>query len=249
MELAHANRISTMGQLTATIAHEVNQPIASATINAGAALRFLGAQPPNLEQAREALRGIIDDSGRAGDVIDRIRAFIRKVPPRQDRFDINEAIREVIVLTRAEAAKSGVLVQTKLADRLPPIEGDRVQLQQVMLNLIVNAIEAMSGFAEVQRELTVSTGQVESGRVLVVVRDTGPGLDPATLEHLFDAFYTTKATGMGLGLAICRSIIEAHEGKLWASANESRGAVFQFTLRPARDETVSAEHAGPMRAA
>ena len=155
MELAHANRITTMGQLTATIAHEVKQPIASATINAGAALRLLGAQPPNLEMARDALRGIIADSSRAGDVIDRIRAFIRKVPPRKDRFDINEAIREVIALSRAEAAKSGVLVQTKLADRLPLIEGDRVQLQQVMLNLIVNAIEAMSCVAEVQRELLV----------------------------------------------------------------------------------------------
>jgi PAS domain S-box-containing protein len=249
MELAHANRITTMGQLTATIAHEVKQPTASAAINAGAALRFLGAQPPNLEKVREALRAIIEDSSRAGDVIDRIRAFIRKVPPRQDRFDINEVIREVIVLTRAEAAKIGVSMQTQLADRLPLIEGDRVQLQQVMLNLIINAIEAMSGVAEAPRELLVSTEQVELGRVLVAVRDTGPGLDPANLERLFEAFYTTKPTGMGMGLAICRSIIEAHEGKLWACANESRGAVFQFILRFERDETVSAEHADPMRAA
>ncbi len=249
MELAHANRITTMGQLTATIAHEVKQPTASAAINAGAALRFLGAQPPNLEKVREALRAIIEDSSRAGDVIDRIRAFIRKVPPRQDRFDINEVIREVIVLTRAEAAKIGVSMQTKLADRLPLIEGDRVQLQQVMLNLIINAIEAMSGVAEAPRELLVSTEQVELARVLVAVRDTGPGLDPANLERLFEAFYTTKPTGMGMGLAICRSIIEAHEGKLWACANESRGAVFQFILRFERDETVSAEHADPMRAA
>jgi PAS domain S-box-containing protein len=243
LELAHTNRITTMGQLTASIAHEVKQPIASATINAAAALRLLGAQPPNLEKAREAIGGIIEDSTRAGDVIDRIRAFIKKVPPRKDRFDINEAIREVIVLTRAEAAKSGVFVQTKLADHLPLIEGDRVQLQQVMLNLIVNAIEAMSGVADVQRELLVSTEQVESGRVLVAVTDTGPGLDPANLERLFDAFYTTKPDGMGMGLAICRSIIEAHEGKLWASANESRGAVFQFTLRPEGDETGPAAHA------
>ena len=243
MELAHANRITTMGQLTASIAHEVKQPIASATINAGAALRLLGAQPPNLEMARDALRGIIADSSRAGDVIDRIRDFIRKVPPRKDRFDINEAIREVIALSRAEAAKSGVLVQTKLADRLPLIEGDRVQLQQVMLNLIVNAIEAMSCVAEVQRELLVRTQQVELDRVLVAVTDTGPGLDPANVERLFDAFYTTKPNGMGMGLAICRSIIEAHEGKLWACPNKSRGAVFQFTLRPEGDETGPAAHA------
>jgi PAS domain S-box-containing protein len=249
MDLAHANRISTMGQLTASIAHEVKQPIASANINASAALRLLGAQPPNLEMAREALRGIIEDSSRAGDVIERIRAFIRKVPPRKDRFDINEAIRDVIALTRAEAAKSGVFVRTKLADHLPLIEGDRVQLQQVMLNLIVNAIEAMSGVAEAQRELLVSTEQVELGSVLVAVTDTGPGLDPANLEHLFDAFYTTKPNGMGMGLAICRSIVEAHEGKLWACPNESRGAVFQFTLRPEGDETGPAARADPMRAA
>jgi C4-dicarboxylate-specific signal transduction histidine kinase len=249
MELAHANRITTMGQLTASIAHEVKQPIASATINASAALRLLGAQPPNLEMAREALRGIIEDSSRAGDVIERIRGFIRKVPPRKDRFDLNGAIREVIALTRAEAARSGVFVQTKLADCLPLIEGDRVQLQQVMLNLIVNAIEAMNGVAEVQRELLVSTEQVESDRVLVTVSDTGPGLDPANLERLFDAFFTTKPTGMGMGLAICRSIIEAHEGRLWASAKESRGAVFQFTLRPEGDQTGPAAHADPMRAA
>jgi PAS domain S-box-containing protein len=249
MELAHANRITTMGQLTATIAHEVKQPIASANINAAAALRLLGVQPPNLDIAREALRGIVEDSSRAGDVIDRIRAFIKKVPPRKDRFDINEAIREVIALTRAEAAKSRVVVQTKLADHLPLIEGDRVQLQQVMLNLIVNAIEAMSGVADAPRELLLSTEHAELGRMLVTVKDTGPGLDPANLERLFDAFYTTKPTGMGMGLAICRSIIEAHDGKLWACANGSRGAAFQFTLRPDGDETGPAAHADPMRAA
>jgi PAS domain S-box-containing protein len=242
MELAHANRITTMGQLTASIAHEVKQPIASATINASAVLRLLRAEPPNLELAREAIRGIIDDSSRAGEVIDRIRAFIRKVPPRKDRVDINEAIREVIALTRMEAAKNSVLVQTKLADRLPLIEGDRVQLQQVMLNLIVNAIEAMSCVTEAPRELQVSTGQDELGRVRVAVTDTGPGLDPANLDRLFDAFYTTKPTGMGLGLAICRSIIEAHEGKLWASANKTRGAVFQFTLPPEAGEAGPAAH-------
>ena len=168
------------------------------------------------------------------------------MPPRKDRFDINGAIGEVIALTRVEAAKSGVVVQTKLADRLPLIEGDRVQLQQVMLNLIVNAIEAMSCVAEVQRELLVRTEQVELGRVLVAVTDTGPGLDPANVERLFDAFYTTKPNGMGMGLAICRSIIEAHEGKLWACPNESRGAVFQFTLPREGDETGPAAHADPM---
>src|SRR5262249_20708004 len=249
LELAHANRITTMGQLTASIAHEVKQPIASATINAAAALRLLNIQPPNLEMAREALGGIIEDGSRAGEVIDRIRAFIRKVPPRKDRIDINEAIREVIGLTRTEAAKTGVALRTKLAGQLPLTRGDRVQLQQVMLNLIVNAIEAMSGVADGRRELLVSTARNESGRVLVTVTDTGPGLDPANVERLFDAFYTTKPDGMGMGLAICRSIIEAHEGTLWSSANEPRGAVFQFTLPPEMEESGLAAPSDRMRVA
>ncbi len=248
MELAHANRVTTMGQLTASIAHEVNQPITAAVINAEAALRWLGAQPPNLEEVRGALGLIVEDGTRAGNVIDGIRALIKKVPPRQACLDINEVIREVIALTRGEAAKTGVSVQTDLADGLPPIYGDRVQLQQVILNLIINAIEAMSGVAETTRALLISTGQAEHGGVFVAVRDSGPGLDPASLEHLFNAFYTTKSGGMGMGLAICRSIIEAHEGQLCASANEPRGAVFQFTLPLQRDETLSAEHAGPMPA-
>jgi PAS domain S-box-containing protein len=248
MELAHANRVTTMGQLTASIAHEVNQPITAAVINAEAALRWLGAQPPDLEEVREALGLIVEDGTRAGNVIGGIRALIKKVPPQQAWLDINEAIREVAALTRGEAAKTGVSVQTDLADGLPLIYGDRVQLQQVILNLIINAIEAMSGVAETARALLISTGQVEQGGVLVAVRDSGPGLDPASLEHLFDAFYTTKSGGMGMGLAICRSIIEAHEGQLCASANEPRGAVFQFTLPLQRDETIPAEHAGPMPA-
>jgi len=249
MELAHANRVTTMGQLTASIAHEVNQPITATVMNAEAALRWLGAQPPDLEEVREALGLIVEDGTRAGNVIGGIRALIKKVPRRQACLDINEAIREVIALTRGEAAKTGVSVQTDLADGLPPICGDRVQLQQVILNLIINAIEAMSGIAETPRALLISTGRAEQGGVFVAVRDSGPGLDPASLEHLFNAFYTTKSGGMGMGLAICRSIIEAHEGRLRASANEPRGAVFQFTLPLQRDEALRAERAGPMSAA
>jgi PAS domain S-box-containing protein len=248
MELAHANRVTAMGQLTASIAHEVNQPITAAVTNAEAALRWLGAQPPDLEEVRAALGLIVEDGTRAGNIIGGIRALIKKLPPRQACLDLNEAIREVIALTRGEAAKTGVSVQTDLADGLPLIYGDRVQLQQVILNLIINAIEAMSGVAETPRALLISTGQAEPGGVLVAVRDSGPGLDPASLEHLFNAFYTTKSGGMGMGLAICRSIIEAHEGQLWASANEPRGAVFQFTLPLQRDETLLAEHAGPIPA-
>jgi PAS domain S-box-containing protein len=248
MELAHANRVTAMGQLTASIAHEVNQPITAAVINAEAALRWLGAQPPDLEEIRKALGLIVADGTRAGNVIGGIRALIKKVPARQASLDINEAIREVTTLTRGEAAKTGVSVKTDLADGLPLIYGDRVQLQQVILNLIINAIEAMSGIAETPRALLISTGQAEPGGVLVAVRDSGPGLDPASLEHLFNAFYTTKSGGMGMGLPICRSIIEAHKGQLWASANEPRGAVFQFTLPLQPEETLPAEHAGPMPA-
>jgi C4-dicarboxylate-specific signal transduction histidine kinase len=167
---------------------------------------------------------------RAGDIIGRIRDLIQKAPPRKDSVDINEAIREVIELTGGEAVKTGVSVQTYLADGLPLIHGDRVQLQQVNLNLIINAIDAMSGIAEAPRELLITTGQAESGGVLVAVRDSGPGLAPTTLERLFEAFYTTKPSGLGLGLSICRSIIEAHGGRLWASANVLRGAVFHFTV-------------------
>jgi C4-dicarboxylate-specific signal transduction histidine kinase len=230
MELAHANRVATMGQLTASIAHEVKQPIAATVTNAEAALRWLGADPPNLEEVRQTLADIVKDGNRGGEVIDRIRALIKKAPPRTDRLEINNAICEVIELTRGETAKNAVSVQTELAEGLPLIQGDRVELQQVMLNLIVNAIEAMSEVSEGARELLISTGKSESGAVLVAVRDSGPGLSSATLEHLFDSFYTTKSSGLGLGLSICRSIVEAHGGRLWASANVPRGAIFQFTV-------------------
>jgi C4-dicarboxylate-specific signal transduction histidine kinase len=229
-DLAHVNRVATMGQLTASIAHEVNQPIAAAVINAQAALRWLGSDPPHLEEARTALARVIDNGGRAGDVIGRIRAVISKAPPRTSPFDINEAASDVIALTRSEALKHGVSVQTQLAGDLPNVEGDRVQLQQVILNLIMNAIEAMSGADEGARELRLSTEADAAGGVLVAVRDSGPGLDPQSEARLFEAFYTTKPEGMGMGLAICRSITEAHGGRLWASANEPRGAVFQLTL-------------------
>jgi PAS domain S-box-containing protein len=229
-KLAHANRVTTMGQLAASIAHEVNQPIAATLTNAQAALRWLDRQPPDLEEVRQALARIIKDDNRAAEVIDEIRALIKKTPPRRDRLEINGAIREVIALTRGEAVKYSVSVQTKLVDGLPLIQGDRVQLQQVILNLIINAVEAMSEVNEGARELLISTRKAESDGVLVAVRDSGPGLAPATLERLFETFYTTKPAGLGLGLSICHSIIEAHGGQLWASANVPRGATFQFTL-------------------
>jgi PAS domain S-box-containing protein len=229
-ELAHANRLATMGQLTASIAHEVNQPIAANLTNAEAALRWVGAHPPDLEEARQALVRIVKDSKRAGDVIGGIRDLIKKAPPRKDRVGINGAIGEVIELTRTEAVKNGVTVRTELTDGLPLIEGDRVQLQQVMLNLIINAVEAVSSLNEGPRELLIRTEKADSGGVLIAIQDSGPGLAPAALARLFDSFYTTKPGGLGLGLSICRSIIEAHGGRLWASATVPRGAVFQFTL-------------------
>jgi PAS domain S-box-containing protein len=232
MELAHANRVATMGQLTASIAHEVNQPIAAMVSRAMAARRWLDHQPPHLEEARQSLARIVKDGNRAGDVIGRVRELIKKAPRRKDGVDMNEAIREVIELTRGEAVKTGVSARIHLAEGLPLIHGDRVQLQQVILNLIMNAVEAMGGLRDGPRELLISTAADLDG-VLVVVRDSGPGLAPATLEHLFEAFYTTKPAGLGMGLSICRSIIEAHGGRLWAEANEPQGTIFKF-LTPTR---------------
>jgi C4-dicarboxylate-specific signal transduction histidine kinase len=229
-ELTHLNRVATAGVLSASIAHEVNQPIAATATNAQSALRFLDGRPPNLEEVRLALADIITDSDRAGRIIGRIRDLIKKAPPHQDRLDINEAIREVIVLTHGEAMKTGVSVKTELAEGLSLIQGDRVQLQQVILNLIINAVEAMSGAGVGSRELLIRTCNAEPDGVHVAVRDSGPGLAPTNLERLFEAFYTTKPSGLGMGLSICRSIIEAHGGRLWATANVPQGAIFQFTL-------------------
>jgi C4-dicarboxylate-specific signal transduction histidine kinase len=237
-QLAHVNRVATMGQLTASIAHEVNQPIAATVANAEAALRWLNRQPPNLTEVREATQRIVKEGHRAADVIGRIRALIKKAPPQKDRLSINDAIRDVLELVRAESLKNDVYVRIELAPGLPAILGDRVQLQQVLLNLIVNAIESMSGMADGVRHLSICTRHVRdansasasTGSIHVEVRDSGQGLDPARVDRLFETFYSTKASGMGMGLAICRSIIEVHGGTLSASANEPRGAVFRFTL-------------------
>jgi signal transduction histidine kinase len=230
MALAHANRVTTMGQLTASIAHEIKQPIATARNNAAAALGFLGKKPPDLAEVEEALTCIVDDANRAGDVVDRIRSLIKKAPPRKEVVDLNAAILEVTALTHSEAVKIGVTVGTQLADELPRIQCDRVQLQQVMLNLIVNAIQSMSGVEDGNRELHISTVRIEPERVCVAVRDSGHGLGPESLPRLFEPFYTTKPDGMGMGLSICRSIVEAHGGRLWATRCEPRGALFQFTI-------------------
>jgi C4-dicarboxylate-specific signal transduction histidine kinase len=229
MELAHANRVATIGQLTASVAHDISQPITGVITSGNAAVRWLSHEPPELEAARRAIERVLRDAKHAADVIGRVREHIRKAPPQSARFDINEAIREVIDLTHGEAARERVSVQMQLAAGLPSVEGDRVQLQQVTLNLVVNAIEAMSGDCGT-RELLVQTREAEASEVLVTVQDTGPGLDPTKPERVFEAFYTSKSNGLGLGLSICRSIVEGHGGRLWASANAPRGAVFHFTV-------------------
>ena len=229
-ELGHANRIAAMGQLTASIAHEVNQPIAAARNNASAALHFLDSRPPDLDEAREALRCLVNDTDRAANVLSGIRALVKKAPPRRESFDINEAIRDVIVITRGEAVKNRISVEAQLAERLPLIKGDRVQLQQVILNLIINAIEAMSGVVEGRRELVIKTAKSDTDFVSIAVQDSGPGLDLENPNRAFATFYTTKPEGLGMGLSISRSIIEAHGGRLWASANVPCGAIFQLTV-------------------
>jgi signal transduction histidine kinase len=228
-DLAHVNRVTAMGQLAASITHEVTQPIAAGISDAYAALRWLGAQPPNLEEVRQSLARIVQEGNRAADIVGRIRAMFKKSPLRRDAVEINEAIREVVVLTHGELLKHNVVMQTQLAEDLPRIQGDRVQLQQVILNLIINAVEAMSILRDESRELLIGTRKDASG-ILVTVSDSGPGLSAESLERLFDAFYTTKAGGMGMGLSICRSIVEVHGGRIWGSRDFGPGATFQFTL-------------------
>jgi two-component system sensor kinase FixL len=230
-KLAHVTRVTTLGELTASIAHEVYQPLTAVVTNAGACLRWLAGQPPNLEEARQSVEYILQNGNRAGEVIERIRALVKKSPPRMTSLSINNTILEVIALARSEVHSARVSLRTQLSDALPLVPGDPIQLQQVTLNLIINAIDAMRGGSEGPRELLVSSRiDGESRGVLVAVRDSGIGLSSESLDRLFDAFYTTKPDGMGMGLAISRSIIEAHGGRLWASPNESRGATFQFSL-------------------
>jgi C4-dicarboxylate-specific signal transduction histidine kinase len=238
LALAHANRVATMGHLAASIAHEVTQPIAAVVTTADAALRWLGAQPPDLGEVRQALGDIMKDGKRASDVIGRIRSLIKKLPPRHDPLDINQAIFDATSLTRSELLRHHIALQIQPAQELPVVQADRIQLQQVLLNLIINAIEAMSAANEATRQLLISSASNAVDSVLVAVRDSGPGLTPESFDRLFHAFHTTKPDGMGMGLSICRSIIEAHGGRIWATANAPRGAIFQFTL-PARRESTS----------
>jgi PAS domain S-box-containing protein len=229
-DLARLNRVMLLGEMTASIAHEVNQPIAAVVTNANAGLRWLGAKKPDVDEVRQALGRIVRDGTRAGEVIGRIREHVKKRPPRRDFLDIKEAIREVIALTQTETQRNAIKLQSRLAEDLPFVSADRVQLQQVMINLIINAVEAMAGASDGPREITMVSGIDDTRDVFVEAQDTGPGLDPEKLDRLFQSFYTTKPDGIGMGLAISRSIAEAHGGRLSATPNEPRGAVFRFTL-------------------
>jgi signal transduction histidine kinase len=229
-ELAHVTRVMTMGELTASIAHEINQPLAAVVTNANAGLRWLAGPIPNLSEAREALARITRDGKRASDVIGRIRALVKKSSTEKAGLDLNEAIQEVVVLVQSEIQKSEVTLQMELAIDLPQILGNRVQLQQVILNLVMNGIEAMSAVTDRSRDLLIRSCKYESDKVLVAAQDSGIGIDSQNLEKIFDAFYTTKSQGMGMGLAISRSIVESHGGRLWAVPNIGPGATFQFTL-------------------
>ena len=235
-DLAHMNRLSIMGELTASLAHEILHPIATARNNARSALRFLDMNPVDLGEVRGALECVVRDTDRGKDIVNRIREHIKKAPPRTDRFDINEAISEVIIMVQSAIDKNSVSVSIGLTERLLPVQGDRVQLQQVVLNLVLNAVEAMSSVEGV-RKLSITTEQDKGGGALVTVRDLGPGIDPGQLHRVFEPFYTTKTSGVGMGLSICRSIIGAHGGRLWVEANQGRGAVFQFTLPAAQEDS------------
>jgi PAS domain S-box-containing protein len=227
IELAHVTRMSTLGEMSASIAHEINQPLGALVNNAGACLGWLSAA--NLEEARNSVALVMDDAQRVSEIITRIRGLAKKAPPQKDWLDINQTIREVIALAQSEVQRNEIALQTQLSGDMPLVFADRIQLQQVMLNLMMNAIEAMTQVSG-PRELLISSAVDDSKSVVVVVRDSGPGLDSKSLERLFEPFYTTKPQGMGMGLAICRSIIEAHGGRLWATTNRDRGASFHFSL-------------------
>jgi signal transduction histidine kinase len=235
-KLERAARLMTLAELTTSIAHEIRQPLTGVVTNGDACLRWLDTQPPDLDEARQAVREIIKDGNRANEVVGRVRALVKGEPPRKDQLNINEAISEAIALVRGEVRENGVSLRTQLASDMPPVAGDRIQLQQVILNLITNAIDAMRQVDERERTLLISSRIDESNTVLVAVQDSGAGLDSDSLNLVFEAFHTTKPNGMGMGLAISRSIISAHGGRLWATKNAPQGAIFQFTLPAAPDK-------------
>ncbi len=237
-ELAHVTRVMTLGELMASIAHEVNQPLAAVVTNAQACLRWLALETPRLDEARAAVERIIRDGNRASEVIQRIRALAKKTEPQMVALDINDVIREAISLEQREMLSQRVSLRTELASALPPVLGDRVQLQQVVINLVMNAVEAMAPVTDRPRDILIRSQRDDANEVLVAVRDSGLGIDSENADRLFNAFFTTKPSGMGMGLSISRSIIAAHGGRLWAAPNADHGATFQFSL-PSNSQGVS----------
>ena len=241
-ELAHVTRVATLGELTASIAHEINQPLGAIVNNANACLSWLKGN--NMEEARASAEMIRADGHRAGEIIGRIRALVKKAPPQKDWLDVNETIQEVIALARSELQRNGIALETRLSDNVhyvPLVFADRIQLQQVILNLIMNAVEAMSEMGAGRRQLLIRTDTDESEDIVVAVQDSGPGVKPENLHRLFTPFYTTKPQRMGIRLTICRSIIEAHNGKMRVMANEARRAIFQCTLPTGHRRTATVE--------
>lgn len=229
-ELAHMARVTTVGQLTASIAHEVNQPLTAIVNNANACRRLLAAESPDLEEVREAVADIAEAGTRAGEIIAHIRAFFKKAAPGRAQVDLNQVVQEVLALSKGELEKHQVSVRTEMPSGLPPVLGDRVELQQVILNLIMNSVEAMASITDRPRVLRIRSQEHDPGHLLIAVQDTGPGIDPLVIDHMFDTFVTTKTHGIGMGLSISRSIIEAHRGRLWAEPNSTEGATLQFIL-------------------
>jgi PAS domain S-box-containing protein len=238
MELAHVTRVTTLGELTASISHEVSQPLAAVVNAAAACRRWLDGGTPNLDEARSAVDWIVNEGNRASEVIRRIRALANKTDLEKVPLDINDVVKEVIALVQREMDSHQVSSRIELAPALPLILGDRVQVQQVIINLVMNGIEAMQSITDRPCELVIRSQQDETHRVLVTVTDSGVGISAENADRLFNAFFTTKSSGMGMGLSICRSIVEAHGGRLWATANVPQGATFQFTL-PANTDTAS----------
>jgi signal transduction histidine kinase len=243
-ELAHVARVTSLGALTASIAHEVNQPLSGIITNASTCLRMLAADPPNVEGARETARRTIRDGNRASEVISRLRALFSKKDITTEPLDLSEATQEVIALSLNDLTRNGVILRAELADDLPPVTGDRVQLQQVILNLLLNASDAMSGVDDRPRQLIIRTERDEDDHVRLIVQDAGVGVDPPTMDKLFDAFYTTKSSGMGIGLSVSRSIIDGHHGRLWAAPNDGPGTTFSFSIPCGRERVAGVQNPG-----
>jgi signal transduction histidine kinase len=234
-QLAHVARVTTLGELSVTIAHEVNQPLVGVVTNGNACLRWLASEPPNLEEASQAASNIVEDANRASKIVSRVRSLLKRTALKVERLNINDVIGEIIILTRAEMRRNRIALRTELAEGLPLVLGDRIQLQQVVLNLIVNAIEAQKDVSEGSRELLIRSNRQHPNRVIVAVMDHGKGLTDEEADRMFDPFHTTKSDGLGIGLTVTRSIVESHGGRVWAIPNVPHGAILQFTLPTERD--------------